>query len=126
MAEGTEDKGRVPASRRVADDLRGRIEAGEYEVGSTLPTYRQLASEYDVAVNTAMAAVRMLRDLGFVTIQRNASARVRDRATDVDMSAAIRAAQDEVTALRSELAHAGNRLAELEKRLGELADRASQ
>lgn len=120
-----DDTGKALASRQVADDLAKRIESGEYEVGATLPTYRQLAGEYDVAVNTAMTAVRLLRERGFVTAQRNASARVRDRSADVDTSSALRSIQDEVAALRSELAQAEGRLAQVERNIGDLADRSS-
>ncbi|PXY31693.1 winged helix-turn-helix domain-containing protein [Prauserella muralis] len=122
MAE-TEDK--AVASQRVADDLRARIESGEFKVGDALPTRRDLAAEYGVAPNTATVAVRLLQDVGLVTIQRNAKARVRDRSADVDTSALLRATGEEVSALKVELAQAAERLAEVEKTLAELARRTT-
>ncbi|MEV5296477.1 GntR family transcriptional regulator [Amycolatopsis methanolica] len=126
MIDTAESSGKPPASRQVAEALRAQIEAGEYPVGSPLPPYRQLASEYDVAVNTAIAAVRLLRDQGFVTIKRNAGARVRDRSADVSEGEELLAVRDDVAGLQSELAGAARRLADIEKRLTELLDRQAQ
>ncbi|RBM22007.1 hypothetical protein DI005_07945 [Prauserella sp. PE36] len=122
MAEA-EDK--AVASQRVADDLRARIESGEFKVGDALPTRRDLAAEYGVAPNTATVAVRLLQDVGLVTIRRNAKARVRDRSADIDSSALLRATGEEVSALKVELAQAAERLAEVEKTLAELARRTT-
>jgi GntR family transcriptional regulator len=126
VVETAESIGKPPASRQVADALRQQIEAGEYPVGSPLPPYRQLATEYDVAVNTAIAAVRLLRDQGLVTIKRNAGARVRDRSADVDEGEELVAIRDDVAALQSELAGTARQLAEVEKRLSELVERQAQ
>lgn len=120
-----ESEDRTVASERVASDLRARIEAGEFAVGDKLPPHRQLAADYEVAVNTATAAVKLLRDMGFVTVPPNASARVRDRSEDVDTSAALRVATEQVSELRSELASATERLAEVERTLGELSRRTT-
>lgn len=121
-----ESEDRTVASERVANDLRARIEAGEFGVSDKLPPHRQLATEYEVAVNTATAAVKLLRDMGFVTIPPNASARVRDRSTDVDTSAALRTVAEEVSTLRSELAGTAERLAEVERTLDELSRRTTR
>ncbi|MCP9625244.1 GntR family transcriptional regulator [Nocardia otitidiscaviarum] len=46
----------------IADDLRGRIKAGEWQPGDQLPTSRQLMDHYEVSnpnvVNRAVAALR--------------------------------------------------------------------
>lgn len=57
----------VPLSyRQVADDLEARIKRGEYEPGTAIPSYRELAELYSVSVSTASRAVALLRDRGVV------------------------------------------------------------
>jgi len=51
---------------RVADHLAARISAGELAVGYRLPSERELASEYDVAVGTIRQALDELRRRGLV------------------------------------------------------------
>jgi DNA-binding transcriptional regulator YhcF (GntR family) len=111
-----------PASRRVADDLLALIESGELGPGAQLPTYRQLAADYDVAVNTAMAAVRLLRDSGVVKIRTNARAQVRDRSEEVDVASELNAARTQISELRSKMQHFDEELLKLEARLNTLAD----
>jgi len=50
----------------VASELRQRIESGIYEPGSRLPGARRLASDFDVSVTTAMAALHGLEDAGLI------------------------------------------------------------
>lgn len=50
----------------IAADITSRIEAGEYEPGSKLPSYSQLAELYSVSLSTAARAVALLRDRGVV------------------------------------------------------------
>jgi len=47
--------------RQIADDIAPRDPRGEYEPGSRLPSYAQLADIYDVSYSTAARAVRVLR-----------------------------------------------------------------
>jgi DNA-binding GntR family transcriptional regulator len=49
-------------SVQIADDLRARIEAGEFASGARLPSIRDLASQYSVAPMTAQGALQRLRD----------------------------------------------------------------
>src|SRR5215471_3361178 len=51
-----------PASVQIADDLRARIERGEFALGAKLPSIRDLATEYGVASMTAQGALQRLRD----------------------------------------------------------------
>lgn len=53
-----------PGSVQIADDLRARIEAGEFAPGAKLPSIRELASEYNVAQMTATGALQRLRSDG--------------------------------------------------------------
>uniref|UniRef100_UPI003F49176D winged helix-turn-helix domain-containing protein n=1 Tax=Nocardia suismassiliense TaxID=2077092 RepID=UPI003F49176D len=98
MADDREDNRR--ASERVADALSARIEKGEFRTGDALPTYRQLAKEYDVAINTAHAGVRLLQAAGWVTIRPNAAARVRDREAAIDPVAELRSIRSDLDDLR--------------------------
>jgi DNA-binding GntR family transcriptional regulator len=51
-----------PASVQIADDLRLRIEGGEFAPGARLPSIRELATQYGVASMTAQGALQRLRD----------------------------------------------------------------
>lgn len=53
-----------PKYLAIADDLRARIESGEYPPGSQLPTHAVLTERYDVALNTVRDALGELRRLG--------------------------------------------------------------
>lgn len=123
MTAESDQEDKRPASRRVAADLLQRIDAGEYPPDSPLPTYRELAASYGVAVNTALAAVRHLRDMGVVTIRPNAGAKVRDRTEDRDIEAELSTARSEVADLRARVRDMSTDLAALEERLSTLADR---
>ncbi|KAB2390490.1 GntR family transcriptional regulator [Actinomadura montaniterrae] len=64
-------------SRRLAALLRAEIgESGRYAAGERLPSYRQLAVEHGVAVNTASAAVQLLANEGLVEIRAASGAYV--------------------------------------------------
>jgi DNA-binding GntR family transcriptional regulator len=57
--------GRTPAKyRQIADDLRARIESGEYPVGTQLPTKPEMQERYEAAVGTVDKALRVLHGLG--------------------------------------------------------------
>src|SRR5215472_11612735 len=51
-----------PASVQIADDLRSRIEGGEFAPGAKLPSIRELAAQYGVASMTAQGALQRLRE----------------------------------------------------------------
>lgn len=50
----------VPFAPQVADDLRRRLDAGEWHSGERFPGTVALAAEYDVAQSTAVRAVGVL------------------------------------------------------------------
>lgn len=50
--------------RRIADDLRDKIESGE--LTGQIPTRAQLAEQYGVAYMTVDRAIRVLKDEGLV------------------------------------------------------------
>ena len=51
-----------PPSVQIADDLRSRIEGGEFAPGAKLPSIRDLATQYGVAPMTAQGALQRLRE----------------------------------------------------------------
>lgn len=118
-ANGTE-QGR--ASQRVANALETEIREGHLSVGTRLP-YRQLAARHGVAVNTAIAAVRLLRDRGLVEIKGNSGARVRDRSADVDPHLEIQALRTAVEALRTDLQRAQDTVTKVSSGLDDIANR---
>ncbi len=56
----------VPPWRRVADDLRRRIESGQFPPGAPLASLTSLAEQHQVSRTTARKAVDALRDDGLV------------------------------------------------------------
>jgi GntR family transcriptional regulator len=52
--------------RKIAADLRARIDNGDYPPGSKLPTYTELASLYSTSVSTAQRAVMLLQAQGVI------------------------------------------------------------
>lgn len=55
-------------SRRIADDLRRRVEAGDLVPGSMLPSEQALAQEFAVSRGTARAAFAVLAEAGLVEV----------------------------------------------------------
>lgn len=53
-----------PKYRQIAEDLRARIEGGEYLPGARLPSKAELMTRFGVALNTVDNAIGVLRDLG--------------------------------------------------------------
>lgn len=53
---------------RIADDLRRRLDAGEFSPGSMAPSEHSLAREYAVSRGTARAALAVLTDAGLVEV----------------------------------------------------------
>jgi GntR family transcriptional regulator len=60
---------RDPRYQQIADDLRTRIEHGEYTPGSQLPTEKKLREHYRASRNTVRDAVKVVVNLGLVQTQ---------------------------------------------------------
>lgn len=56
----------VPPYRQIAAILARRIEAGEYEPDTRIPTEAELVEAFEVARTTVRRAVGVLRDDGLV------------------------------------------------------------
>lgn len=65
------DRPRELPSRRITDDLRRRIAAGEWESGQQLPSNAELAQHYGSTRRTVSKALRVLEAEGLVEIQAN-------------------------------------------------------
>ena len=108
---------RLP-SRRVARLLRAEIEEGtRYPPGHKLPSYRQLAERYEVATNTAAAAVQLLAKDGLVTIRAASGAYVR---TPSELEPDVR---DELAKIRIQLNRSRSELDDAERALTLLLSR---
>lgn len=56
----------VPPWRRVAGDLRRRIDSGELPPGAPLPSLTALSAEYGLSKTTIRKAIAELREAGLV------------------------------------------------------------
>jgi GntR family transcriptional regulator len=63
---GPAEREAVPPWQRIAADLRGRIESGEFPPGAPLPSLTALSADYGVSTSTARKAVASLRAAGLV------------------------------------------------------------
>lgn len=95
------------ASRKLAALLRSEIEEGSvYPPGTKLPSYRRLAEQYEVAPNTAQAAMRLLEVSGLVTIRAKSGAYVCDpaaRPTRRDVRTELAELRDQLQRTKREL-----------------------
>jgi Bacterial regulatory proteins, gntR family len=55
-------------SEIIADDLRGRLEEGEWASGEALPSNSKLAEEYETSRSTIARVMRTLAEEGLVEI----------------------------------------------------------
>lgn len=77
MAGGTTDA--RPRQVRVADELRLKIERGELEPGSRLPTYDELARQYACSLAVVRKAVDLLKQQGLIVTVQGSGTFVRER-----------------------------------------------
>lgn len=80
------DRTTEPAYKRVAADLRAKIEAGDYGPGSALPSERTLTETYGVSRPTIREALGLLRTEGVVTIEHGRGVFVRPPTTVIRLA----------------------------------------
>lgn len=94
--------GAEPLSAQVRNDLRRRIETGEFPVGSKIPSLRTLAGEYKIAELTVHAAIRELQNVGVLQSVSGRGTFVQNLPGDVDEGgSAVAALQAEVAELKA-------------------------
>ncbi|WP_235998863.1 GntR family transcriptional regulator [Qaidamihabitans albus] len=67
---------------QVAESIRRAVRSGKLKPGEQLPPSRELAKEYDVAINTAQRAVSTLRDEGWLVVRPTVGAFVSNTIPD--------------------------------------------
>jgi DNA-binding GntR family transcriptional regulator len=77
-------RGSTPQYTQLAQELLRRIDAGDYPVGSLLPTEAELCKRYAVSRITARAAVRELQSRGLVSRHPGIGTRVESVQTRVE------------------------------------------
>jgi GntR family transcriptional regulator len=70
-----------PLQLRVADDIRAKIELGEYAPGRQLPTLDELAGTYMCSLAVVRKALDLLRQQGLVVTEHGKGSFVRERPT---------------------------------------------
>ncbi|WP_433792696.1 GntR family transcriptional regulator [Actinoplanes sp. CA-252034] len=101
---------------QIADDLRARIDSGEYPAGASLPSVRELQAKWKCSDGPVRDALAILRGEGRITVSRGAPARVRipPERKDLLISITPEAAQTQKDlALRSEAERAETGAVEL-------------
>src|SRR5260370_2346714 len=68
-----------PKYAQVIDELRRRIESGEYPPGSLLPSEHEVRDECEIARATVVRALRVLRQDGWIETQQGKGSFVRGR-----------------------------------------------
>lgn len=105
----------MPGRKEIAGTLRDRIRAGAYPVGSKMPSTREIAGEFGGSRATASAALHLLADEGFLTLKGKSTAVVHSPdATGETSQASI---EEELRALRDDLAEVQRRLGDVTERL---------
>ncbi len=69
-----------PLQVRIADDIRAKIETGEYAPGQQLPTYDDLAAAYLCSLAVVRKAVDLLKQQGLLITVQGRGTYVRERA----------------------------------------------
>ena len=74
-----------PKYAQVIEELRRRIESGEYPPDSLLPSEHQLSDEFQIARPTVVRALRVLRQDGWIDTQQGKGSFVRGRPALADL-----------------------------------------
>jgi len=76
LASESEAPANIPRYAEVAQDLIARIAAGEYPVGSLLPTEIELSETYGISRHTLREALRRLDEAGLLSRRRRAGTEI--------------------------------------------------
>jgi GntR family transcriptional regulator len=64
--------------KEIADELRARIERGDYRPGQKIPSEAAVSAEFNVGRETVTKALRLLKDLGLTVSSQGRPATVRE------------------------------------------------
>ena len=117
---------------QIADDLQGKIAAGQYRPGDKLPSNTQMQQEYGSSKQTITNAVRELQDRGLVATHSTRGAFVLEPSGEpepdpelVRLEARLtRHIDDEIAKLREELEYVQAQVEALDNGAGEAASRS--
>ncbi len=74
-----DQRNRLPPYKKIAADIRAEIQAGRLKPGEQVPSVTQLCDRYSVTRNTAIRALRVLRDEGYVVVEQGWGSFVADQ-----------------------------------------------
>ena len=66
----------IPIYIQIAEDIKKRIDEGQYSEGSYLPAEPELQKRYEVSRSTIRASIKRMNDQGLVQIERGKGTRV--------------------------------------------------
>ncbi|GAB2327581.1 GntR family transcriptional regulator [Streptomyces albogriseolus] len=110
-----------PASRQVATAIRGEIYSGELAPGAKIPSVRNLAERFGVAVMTAQSAVEILRSEGLIYTSPGRGSFVRSEvpsAQEPERSTEFIEISKHLSALQTTVEDLAKRVAQLEDTAG--------
>lgn len=107
-----------PAYQQVAEQLRRRIAAGEFNTAGKLPSLAEIQGAYGVTVTVARAAIRQLNSDGLVVTHQGKGAFLTSGSTEAAKLASPEGAladlQEQVDSLKAEVGDLRARLDALE------------
>lgn len=113
------DRKPPPKYRKIADDLRARIEAGEYPAGTQLPTKAELMERHSAALATVDHALDELRSMGLAETRQGIGTFARTPPPPEEVSSRYAALEErlqrteaDVTALQQQMGRIEAQLAE--------------
>ncbi|MBX2954042.1 MAG: GntR family transcriptional regulator [Leadbetterella sp.] len=69
----------IPRYKQIQEDLKKRIQKGDYKVGDYLPSEHELCSAFTITRTTARKALEELQKEGFIIRQHGKGSQVRER-----------------------------------------------
>ncbi|MEV6876946.1 GntR family transcriptional regulator [Amycolatopsis sp. NPDC051128] len=98
------DPAQMAPFESIADQLRKRIVNGDLAKGAKLPSSRELASTYNVAIMTAQKAVRLLVEQGWAVSRSSLGTYVSSAWDEVERTPTLRELATRVQELEAQVA----------------------
>ncbi len=106
---------------QIADFYRNAIKSGQLKPGDQLPGLREIAASFEVAIGTANAAIKALKDSGLVVAWQGKGIYVRDAVSTaietgaMDPTVAYQAIVSRLDVLQQDFQDLSARVSELER-----------